>query len=85
MQVLAGMGLTGPSLNPAVTFAWAVNHRQHALLEHLLVFWVAPICGGEALYCSDLIRMQALRCAACSEVQEVDEVIEVSSRQLPSG
>ncbi|KAK9810940.1 hypothetical protein WJX73_010268 [Symbiochloris irregularis] len=44
--VLAGMELTGPSLNPAVTFAWAVHHRQHALREHLLVFWAGPILGG---------------------------------------
>ena len=46
MQVLGGMELTGPSLNPAVTFSWAVHHRQHRLAEHLIVFWLAPIAGG---------------------------------------
>ena len=45
-QVLAGSELTGPSLNPAVTFAWAAHHRGHTLLEHLVVFWVAPLAGG---------------------------------------
>ena len=45
----------GPSLNPAVTFAWAVHHRQHALLEHLLVFRVAPIAGGML----DLVQLKS--------------------------
>ena len=48
-QVLGGMELTGPSLNPAVTLSWAIHHRQHRLVEHLVVFWLAPILGGVPL------------------------------------
>lgn len=46
VQVIAGMELTGPSLNPAVTFSWAVYQRRQYLSEHFVVFWLAPIAGG---------------------------------------
>ncbi|KAK9810267.1 hypothetical protein WJX72_007660 [[Myrmecia] bisecta] len=46
--VVAGANLTGPSMNPVVSFSWFFHLRGHALLEHLLVFWVAPLAGALA-------------------------------------
>ena len=53
-QVYMGTGLTGPSMNPAVTAGWVACHKGQSLPEHLLVFWLGPLLGGaaagEALY-----------------------------------
>ena len=45
--------MTGPSLNPAVTFGWVAHHRKQAVLEHIIVFWLAPIAGG---MCAELFH-----------------------------
>jgi glycerol uptake facilitator-like aquaporin len=40
---------TGPGMNPAITLGWAAAApagRGHGLLEHVLVYWWAPLWGG---------------------------------------
>ncbi|KAI5061786.1 hypothetical protein GOP47_0022325 [Adiantum capillus-veneris] len=44
--VILGAGYTGPSLNPAHAFAWAYVNNRHSNLEHLLVYWLAPLAGS---------------------------------------
>lgn len=46
VAVIAGAHLTGPSLNPAFTFAWNFLYPSQRLAESLLVFWVAPLASG---------------------------------------
>ena len=43
-----GTGLTGPSMNPAVTAGWVACHRGQSWPEHLLVYWLGPLLGGAA-------------------------------------
>ncbi|MCO5577874.1 hypothetical protein L7F22_031709 [Adiantum nelumboides] len=44
--IILGAGYTGPSLNPAHAFAWAYVNNRHSNLEHLLVYWLAPLAGS---------------------------------------
>lgn len=44
--VLPGSGYTGPAMNPAHAFAWAYTNDRHYSLEHLLVYWLAPLTGS---------------------------------------
>ncbi|KAH7294674.1 hypothetical protein KP509_27G012800 [Ceratopteris richardii] len=46
--ILLGAGYTGPGLNPAHAFAWAFIHGKHSDVEHLLVYWIAPLAGAFA-------------------------------------
>lgn len=76
LQVLAGMELTGPSMNPAVTFGWVLHHRQQALWEHVLVFWLAPLAGGQTPFISFL--------AACtySHVHAYAHLLQSDAREV---
>ncbi|KAM0953960.1 putative major intrinsic protein [Dioscorea sansibarensis] len=40
---ILGSDLTGGIMNPASAFGWAFARGDHITLEHLLVYWVAPI------------------------------------------
>lgn len=44
--IVMGAGYTGPALNPAHAFAWAYIDNRHSNLEHLLVYWLAPLAGS---------------------------------------
>lgn len=46
MAVKAGGHISGPSLNPAFTFAWLFCFPKQSPAEHFLVFWIAPIASG---------------------------------------
>ncbi|CAL5228070.1 g11138 [Coccomyxa viridis] len=52
--VVAGSGLTGPSMNPAHAFSWNYYLQGHDITEHMAVFWVAPFSGAllAGLFCS---------------------------------
>jgi hypothetical protein len=41
-----GSQLTGPSLNPAITFSWWHHFGGHQPGEHVLVYWAAPFVGA---------------------------------------
>ncbi|KXZ55252.1 hypothetical protein GPECTOR_3g391 [Gonium pectorale] len=43
-----GYYVTGPSLNPFVSFSWHLHYKRQNQLEHFLVFWSAPILGAIA-------------------------------------
>lgn len=45
-QIMGGAAYTGPSMNPAFTFAWFWHTSGHENWEHFLVFWMAPLTGG---------------------------------------
>lgn len=48
LALSVGAAYTGPSLNPALAFAFQYWHSSHTPLEHGLVFWAAPIAAGLA-------------------------------------
>ncbi len=43
---LVGQQLTGPSLNPFISFSWYWHFQVHSAAEHILVYWVAPFSGA---------------------------------------
>uniref|UniRef100_A0A7S1T584 Aquaporin n=1 Tax=Tetraselmis chuii TaxID=63592 RepID=A0A7S1T584_9CHLO len=46
LLILGGLNYTGPSMNPAVSFCWFWHYEGHTVMEHGMVFWVAPIVGA---------------------------------------
>ncbi|KAL4859000.1 Aquaporin SIP1-1 [Chlorella vulgaris] len=46
VAVKAGADTSGPSLNPAFTFAFVFLYPLQTPLEHLFVYWVAPIAAA---------------------------------------
>jgi aquaporin SIP len=43
---LVGSEFTGPSLNPAFSFAWNRVYQQHSVAQHVAVFWCGPLTGA---------------------------------------
>ncbi|MEW5313540.1 MAG: hypothetical protein WDW38_005100 [Sanguina aurantia] len=44
--VSVGSHYTGPSLNPAISLAWHLQHQKHSQWEHIVVYTVAPLVGA---------------------------------------
>ncbi|BDA44538.1 probable aquaporin SIP1-1 at C-terminar half [Coccomyxa sp. Obi] len=44
--VIAGSSYTGPSMNPAHAFSWNYFLDGHSRVQHITVFWVAPLAGA---------------------------------------
>lgn len=70
-QVYVGGAFTGPSLNPAMAFAWDWHYQAHTPGEHWLVFWAAPCMGAltaGAVYAG--MRMGARAKAAATKAKK---------------
>ncbi|PRW60180.1 aquaporin SIP1-2 [Chlorella sorokiniana] len=46
VAVKAGEHVSGPSLNSAFTFAFAYLYPAQSVVEHVFVYWVAPVAAG---------------------------------------
>lgn len=46
LLIWSGEALTGPSMNPAYTFAWHFQMQVQTTREHVLVYWAAPLLGS---------------------------------------
>ncbi|XP_038903033.1 probable aquaporin SIP2-1 [Benincasa hispida] len=42
---ILGSDLTGGCMNPASVMGWAYARGEHITIEHILVYWIAPIQG----------------------------------------
>ncbi|CAI5997741.1 unnamed protein product [Closterium sp. NIES-64] len=44
--IAAGMGFSGPSLNPLFAFGWVYTLDQEMSVQHFIVYWAAPTAGA---------------------------------------
>ncbi|CAI5992677.1 unnamed protein product [Closterium sp. NIES-64] len=46
VAIAAGMGFSGPSMNPLFAFGWVYTLDQEMSVQHFIVYWAAPTAGA---------------------------------------